>query len=121
MAAAATTLSAWVGARSQAAQASLAREQRDWLEQARAQLLDERLVDPQTQRPFELWLIDGQAVVEVAQQGSASTGLAWLSGPLPFVKGAVSVQPTAKAPMAVLLEATRLARRRETTDPHGGI
>lgn len=38
MAVAATTLSAWVGARSQAAQASLAREQRDWLEQARVQL-----------------------------------------------------------------------------------
>ncbi|MEY2594720.1 MAG: maltose transporter [Pseudomonadota bacterium] len=81
------------------------------LEQARAQLLDERLVDPQTQRPFELWLIDGQAVVEVAPQGSASTGLAWRSGPLPFVTGPVSVQPPAKALTVVPLKAQPLAER----------
>ena len=81
------------------------------LEQARAQLLDERLVDPQTQRPFELWLIDGQAVVEVAPQGSASTGVVWRSGPLPFVTGPVSVQPPAKALTAVPLKAQPLAER----------
>lgn len=79
------------------------------LDQARAQLLDERLVDLQTQRPFELWLLDGQAYVELAPQGSASTGMAWRSGPLSMGTGPAAVQTNAKPLTEVPLQAQPLA------------
>lgn len=48
--------------------------------QARHQLLQERIVDAQTQRPFELFLRDGRAVVRVAQRNDGQA--AWWSPPL---------------------------------------
>jgi maltose/maltodextrin transport system permease protein len=58
-------------------------------EQARAQLLDERVVDPQTQQAFELWTWDGQARLKVlpAQDGQP----AWWSTPVRLGQGQAEV------------------------------
>jgi len=80
-------------------------------DQARAQLLDERLVDVQTQRPFELWLLDGQAYLEVAPLGSASSAEVWRSALVSSGAGPTSLQSTAKALTVVPLQVQPLAER----------
>lgn len=69
--------------------------------QARQQLLQERIVDPQTQRPFDLFLREGRAVVRVAppQAGQA----AWWSPPLSLQRTGAAVLVGAGAEQAVAL------------------
>ncbi len=76
--------------------------------EARQQLLAERIVDTHTQRPFELWLREGQARLQVAplQEGQP----AWWSAPLaPAVAAAAAVgsgaQGSSRAAPAVPLSA----------------
>ncbi len=80
-------------------------------DQARAQLLDERLVDVQTQRPFELWLLDGQAYLEVAPLGSASQAEVWRSALVSSAAGPTTLQSPAKALTVVPLQVQPLAER----------
>ncbi len=80
-------------------------------DQARAQLLDERLVDVQTQRPFELWLLDGQAYIEVAPLGSASQAEVWRSALVSSAAGPTTLQSPAKALTVVPLQVQPLAER----------
>lgn len=80
-------------------------------DQARAQLLDERLVDVQTQRPFELWLLDGQAYLEVAPLGSASSAEVWRSALVSSGAGPTTLQSPAKALTVVPLQVQPLAER----------
>ena len=80
-------------------------------DQARAQLLDERLVDVQTQRPFELWLLDGQAYLEVAPLGSASQAEVWRSALGSSAAGPTTLQSPAKALTVVPLQVQPLAER----------
>ncbi len=80
-------------------------------DQARAQLLDERLVDVQTQRPFELWLLDGQAYLEVAPLGSASSAEVWRSALVSSAAGPTTLQSPAKALTVVPLQVQPLAER----------
>lgn len=80
-------------------------------DQARAQLLDERLVDVQTQRPFELWLLDGQAYLEVAPLGSASSAEVWRSALVSSGAGPTTLQSPAKPLTVVPLQVQPLAER----------
>ena len=80
-------------------------------DQARAQLLDERLVDVQTQRPFELWLLDGQAYLEVAPLGSASQAEVWRSALVSSAAGPTTLQSPAKPLTVVPLQVQPLAER----------
>lgn len=80
-------------------------------DQARAQLLDERLVDVQTQRPFELWLLDGQAYLEVAPLGSASSAEVWRSALVSSAAGPAALQSPAKPLTVVPLQVQPLAER----------
>lgn len=80
-------------------------------DQARAQLLDERLVDVQTQRPFELWLLDGQAYLEVAPLGSASQAEVWRSALVSSGAGPTTLQSPAKPLTVVPLQVQPLAER----------
>ncbi len=70
--------------------------------QARQQLLQERIVDAQTQRPFDLFLRDGRAVVRVAPLNEGQA--AWWSPPLvPMSSGAPVLVGSGTEPVVALV------------------
>jgi len=68
--------------------------------EARLQLLQERIVDPGTQRPFELWLRDDRAMIKIASE--VQGGQAWWAASVPRSRGVTA--GSSGVPLVVALE-----------------